>query len=99
MREEAFNGTRVTVSIGLAEFPTHGDTPEAVISRADEALYDAKRAGRDRVVRGEAPPAPVGQAAAAPPADEPPGANGGGRKSGASRAVGKKPAARKKKTR
>jgi diguanylate cyclase (GGDEF)-like protein len=99
MREEAFNGTQVTVSIGLAEFPTHGDTPEAVISRADEALYDAKRAGRDRVVRGEAPPGAVAPAAATgSPADQPSGANGGGRKSGASRAAGKKPAPRRKKT-
>jgi diguanylate cyclase (GGDEF)-like protein len=45
----------VTVSVGVAEFPAHGDTPSAVIGAADEALYEAKRQGRDRVL-GAAPP-------------------------------------------
>jgi len=42
---------RSTVSIGLAAFPEHS-TPEVkgLLRRADEALYRAKRAGRDRVV-------------------------------------------------
>lgn len=40
----------VTISIGVAEFPTHGDSAEALIEVADAALYDAKDAGRDRVV-------------------------------------------------
>lgn len=40
----------VTVSIGVAAFPEHGDTPEAVIASADSALYHAKRNGRNRVV-------------------------------------------------
>jgi diguanylate cyclase (GGDEF)-like protein len=39
----------VTVSIGVARFePT--DTPEAVVARADRALYAAKAQGRDQVV-------------------------------------------------
>ena len=40
---------QVTVSIGVAAFPEHGATPEALMQRADEALYGAKRAGRNRV--------------------------------------------------
>ncbi len=51
MAEENFPGRRMTVSIGVAEFPLHGDTPEQVIASADEALYEAKREGRDKVRR------------------------------------------------
>ncbi len=42
---------KVTVSVGVAEFPKHGDTPESIIASADTALYQAKRRGRNRVVR------------------------------------------------
>ena len=48
---EKFPGRKITISIGMAEFPVHGQTADAVISRADEALYAAKRAGRDRIER------------------------------------------------
>jgi diguanylate cyclase (GGDEF)-like protein len=47
---EEFPGRKITISIGLAEFPEHGYTADAVISSADEALYEAKRSGRNRVV-------------------------------------------------
>jgi diguanylate cyclase (GGDEF)-like protein len=42
---------RTTVSIGIASYPEH-DTGEikGLLLRADQALYQAKRAGRDRVV-------------------------------------------------
>lgn len=40
---------RVTISQGLAEFPSHGATPEALIGAADRALYAAKAAGRNCV--------------------------------------------------
>ena len=40
----------VTISLGVAVFPEHGSTGEAVLKAADEALYKAKREGRDRVV-------------------------------------------------
>lgn len=40
---------QVTVSIGLAWLPEHGNTTETLLRRADEALYRAKREGRNRV--------------------------------------------------
>jgi diguanylate cyclase (GGDEF)-like protein len=40
----------VTASVGVAMFPQHGAEGTDVLRRADEALYAAKRAGRDRVV-------------------------------------------------
>ena len=46
-----FAGRKITLSIGIAEFPNDGETAEEVIANADEALYSAKRAGRNRVVR------------------------------------------------
>ncbi|MCM2269709.1 MAG: diguanylate cyclase [Thermoanaerobaculia bacterium] len=39
---------RVTMSAGLAEFPTHGHSAQELLRAADEALYAAKNAGRDR---------------------------------------------------
>ena len=48
--EEEFPAGKITVSAGIAEFPQHGHTADAVISSADEALYEAKRGGRNRVV-------------------------------------------------
>ena len=48
---ETFPGGRVTLSIGVAEFPADGETPEFVLRAADAALYRAKREGRDRVHR------------------------------------------------
>jgi diguanylate cyclase (GGDEF)-like protein len=42
-------GLRVTVSIGVTAYK-RGETLEQVLSRADDALYEAKRLGRDRIV-------------------------------------------------
>lgn len=39
----------VTISAGVAIFPDHGPTGDAVIRAADAALYQAKSRGRDRV--------------------------------------------------
>jgi len=47
----------VTISIGVATCPTHGDTPEGIIMSADTALYEAKRLGRNRVVAAKGKPA------------------------------------------
>jgi len=43
-------GRPVTVSIGLAEFPADGVTPEQVFEAADEAMYRAKQEGRNRTL-------------------------------------------------
>lgn len=42
--------TKVTVSIGVAEKTANMKTPEEVIKAADQALYQAKEMGRNRVV-------------------------------------------------
>ena len=46
-----FMGRKMTLSIGVATFPEDADSAEALISIADEALYQAKREGRDRAIR------------------------------------------------
>jgi diguanylate cyclase (GGDEF)-like protein/PAS domain S-box-containing protein len=39
----------VTLSIGIAGFPQHGDQPSELLECADRCLYHAKAMGRDRV--------------------------------------------------
>jgi two-component system cell cycle response regulator len=39
-----------TISIGISIQPEDGETPDQLLRKADEALYRAKRAGRDQVV-------------------------------------------------
>lgn len=46
---------RVTVSIGVAEFPTHGATRDQIVGAADEALYMAKQRGRNQVYVAPSP--------------------------------------------
>ncbi len=41
---------KITVSIGVATFPDDGKTGEQALEAADQALYVAKRQGRNRVV-------------------------------------------------
>lgn len=51
----ALPGRPLTVSVGIAT--AHGGEPHVVLQRADEALYDAKQAGRNRVhTAGDAVP-------------------------------------------
>jgi len=45
----------VTVSIGVAAFPDHGTDGAALLKAADMALYEAKKAGRDRVTLATSP--------------------------------------------
>ncbi len=49
------DGKRVnnSVSIGIAAHPADGNTLDAVVARADRAMYQAKQAGRNRVVQFE----------------------------------------------
>jgi diguanylate cyclase (GGDEF)-like protein len=39
----------ITISIGVATFPKDAEVPQAIIEKADQALYCAKEAGRNRV--------------------------------------------------
>ena len=43
------NLPKITISTGVAAFPDCGDNPPAVLKAADDALYRAKDAGRNRV--------------------------------------------------
>ncbi|WP_377705739.1 diguanylate cyclase domain-containing protein [Pseudoduganella sp. UC29_71] len=39
---------QLSTSIGIALYPEHADNVQALIEKADQALYDAKRAGKNR---------------------------------------------------
>ena len=41
---------RITISAGISVFPSDGDTIQQLLATADEALYEAKEKGRDRVI-------------------------------------------------
>ncbi|HSE84115.1 MAG TPA: diguanylate cyclase, partial [Thermodesulfobacteriota bacterium] len=40
----------ITLSLGIAVYPEHSSNKESLIEKADRALYEAKRGGRNRVV-------------------------------------------------
>lgn len=47
---EAHAREEITLSVGVAVFPEHGSTSTAILQVVDDALYRAKRQGRNRVV-------------------------------------------------
>jgi GGDEF domain-containing protein len=62
---EAEKPVPITASSSVATFPTHAANPGRLIAAADEALYESKRAGRDRVTRSRRRGAKTGAAVAA----------------------------------
>jgi len=55
VQDADYQGVAVTLSIGVAEWRIGEGTVDAALGRADHALYDAKRAGRNRVVLASRP--------------------------------------------
>jgi two-component system, cell cycle response regulator len=74
----------ITVSIGVAVYPEHGGTAQQVLDAADDALYAAKKSGRDTyrladpvdvtrsAVSHAVPDGHLDQTAAAPGGPQPP---------------------------
>jgi diguanylate cyclase (GGDEF)-like protein len=56
--EQRFEGDgeaiEVTISVGVASYPENGEDAETVIRNADEALYEAKKLGRNQVILADA---------------------------------------------
>jgi len=52
----------VTISIGVATAPAHGTRSETLLNAADDALYRAKAAGRNRVCVASSDPEELGSA-------------------------------------
>lgn len=48
------HGGAITVSLGVSHWPTEHRAVDEVLKRADQALYQAKKTGRNRVVRSGA---------------------------------------------
>ena len=48
---------RITTSVGVSIYPLHGEEGETLMKRADQALYEAKRAGKNdyRIAAGYRP--------------------------------------------
>jgi len=48
-----FHGIRITVSVGVASYPEHGDDRDVLFRAADSAMYAAKERGKNRVMIAE----------------------------------------------
>ncbi len=48
-KESQFGGLKITLSAGIASYPDDGRGFEELFKIADQALYDAKRSGRDQI--------------------------------------------------
>jgi diguanylate cyclase (GGDEF)-like protein len=86
-----------TASIGIVAFPDDGRTADALTNRADQIMYVAKRAGRNRVSVGGAEPAlapAVGTTPSATTAASPPDASTAARSS-VTRGPERRPATRR----
>ena len=55
----------ISISLGVAVFPIHAEDAESLFRRADQALYEAKNAGLERVVVAQSAP-PRGELILAP---------------------------------
>lgn len=44
------NNLAITISMGIACYPSNGDSREAILRAADQAMYGAKEAGRDHIL-------------------------------------------------
>lgn len=58
VEREAFHHVtpgEITITVGVAAYPAHGRTVDELIASADDALYTAKRGGRNRVLVFEPP--------------------------------------------
>jgi diguanylate cyclase (GGDEF)-like protein len=47
--EKSGKNLKVTISVGIAQFPLHDTVKSQLIEKADAALYTAKETGRNRV--------------------------------------------------
>lgn len=47
---ENYNGINLSGSIGISVYPDHGDTVEKLYAKADEALYQAKKHGKNQFI-------------------------------------------------
>ncbi|MCE5315248.1 MAG: diguanylate cyclase [Armatimonadota bacterium] len=47
---QSYDSGKVTISMGVAEYPMDAETPGELVEKADRALYHAKITGRNRIV-------------------------------------------------